>query len=202
MFLLEDVSAGTRSRPFLVVHVFAAGGSSMYQHRHCNHSSTPREHPVEVERIEEGRDVNRGSRFLQIPWQSDAPADGCRSCAIIQSVARQSPEETAFIVESANDGAVVLRGPELAGLVVVPRRCVSGIQELPVIGRGHVLAAVRLATLLVRSENLGSTSRIEVVRNLSAPASHVSYQVVPESSDSPTRASGRRSQLSPQFARP
>ena len=202
MFLPEDVSAGRWSCPFLVVHVLAAGGSSMYQHRHCNHSSTPREHPVEIERFEEGRDVDRGSRFLQIPWQGDAPADGCRSCAIVQSVARQSPEETAFIVESANEDAVVLRGPQLDGLVVVPRRCVSGLQELPVIGRGHVLAAVRLATLLVRDENLGSTSRIEVMRDLSAPARHVSYQVVPEGWDSPTRAAGRRSQLSPQFVRP
>jgi hypothetical protein len=202
MFLTQDVSAGTVRCPFLIVHACAAEGPSMYQHRHCKHSRTSRNHPVEIERIDEGRDVERGSSFLQIPWQGDAHTDGCRSCAIVRSVARQSPEETTFIVESANDGAVVLRGPELAGVVVVPRRCVSGLQDLPIPGRGDVLAAVRLATLLVREENPETASRIEVMRDMSSPSGHVSYQVVVESSDSPTRSIGRRSQPAPQMTHP
>jgi hypothetical protein len=202
MFLAQDVSEGTGKCPFLGVHVFAAGGSSMYQHRHCNHSRMSRKRPFEIERIEEGLDVDRGSSFLQIPWQGETSADGCRSCAIVRSVARQSPEETSFIVESVNDDALVLRGPELAGLVVVPRRCVGSLQELPVLGRGHVLAAVRLATLLVRDENVGLTSRIEVLRDLSAPASHVSYQVVPETAGSPTTGNRQASQPSTEFVRP
>jgi hypothetical protein len=174
----------------------------MYQQRHCKHSSTSRKHPVEIERIEKGRDVERGSGFLQIPWQGDAHGDGCRTCAIVRSVARQSPEETTFIVESTNDGAVVLRGPQLAGLVVVPRQCVSGLNELPVQGRGHVLAAVRVATLLVREENPGSTSRIDLVRDMSSPSGHVSYQVVPDSSDAPTGSISRRTQSAPQLTHP
>jgi hypothetical protein len=172
----------------------------MYQHRHCKHSSTSRKHPVEIERIEEGRDVERG--FLHIPWQDDAHTDGCRTCAIVRSVARQSPEETTFIVESTNDGAVVLRGPQLAGVVVVPRQCVSGLQDLPVLGRGHVLAAVRVATLLIREENLDSAGRIEVMRDMSSPSGHVSYQVVADSSDSPTGSIRRRTQSAPQLTHP
>jgi hypothetical protein len=202
MFPAQDVSEGTGKCPFQCVHVFAAGGSSMYQHQHCNHSKISRKRPLEIERIEEGLAVDRGSSFLQIPWQGEISTDGCRSCAIVRSVARQSPEETSFIVESANDGALVLRGPQLAGLVVVPRRCVSGLQELPVLGRGHVLAAVRLATLLVRGENVGSTSRIEVMRDPSAPASHVSYQVVPDTTDSPTTGNCQASQPSPECVGP
>jgi hypothetical protein len=202
MFPAQDVSEGTGKCPFQCVHVFAAGGSSMYQHQHCNHSKISRKRPLEIERIEEGLAVDRGSSFLQIPWQGEISTDGCRSCAIVRSVARQSPEETSFIVESANDGALVLRGPQLAGLVVVPRRCVSGLQELPVLGRGHVLAAVRLATLLVRGENVGSTSRIEVMRDPSAPASHVSYQVVPDTTDSPTTGNCQASQPSAECVGP
>lgn len=203
MFLPGYVSERTQNCPFLVVHVFAAGGSSMYQQRHCNHSSTSREHPVEIERIEEGRDMDRGSWFLQIPRQGETTADACHSCAIVQLLAGQTPsEESAFTIEGANDGALVLRQPDVAGLVVVPRRCVTGLQELPVAGRGHVLAAVRMATLLVRSENLEGTSRIEVMRDSSTPACHVSYQVVPDHSDSLFRSDRQRSQLSPQFAHP
>jgi hypothetical protein len=174
----------------------------MYQHRHCRHSRTSRIHPVEIERIEEGRDVERGSCFLQIPWQGDARTDGCRTCAIVRSVARQSPEETTFVVESANDDAVVLRGPQLAGLVVLPRQCVSGLQDLPVLGRGHVLAAVRVATLLIREETPDSASRIEVLRDVSSPSGHVSYQVVADSSDSPTGSPLRRTQSAPQLTHP
>ena len=175
----------------------------MYQHRHCNHSSTSREHPVEIERIEERRDVDRGSSFLQIPWPGEAFADECQSCAIVRSLAGPSPaEESTFIVEGDNDAALVLRQHDLAGLVVVTRRCVSGLQELPVVGRGHVLAAVRMATLLVRNEYLGCTSRIEVIRDASTPACHVSYRVVPDRSDSPFRSDRPRSQASPQFAHP
>ncbi len=202
MFLAQDVSEGTGKCPFLGVHVFAAGGSSMYQHQHCNHSRLSRKRPFEIERIEEALDVDRGSSFLQIPWQGDTSGEGCRSCAIVRSVARQSPEETSFIVECANDGALVLRGPQLAGLVVVPRRCVGSLHELPVPGRGHVLAAVRLAALLVRDQNVGSTSRIEVMRDLSAPTSHVSYQVVPEVADAPTTDNFQASQPSPERVRP
>jgi hypothetical protein len=137
--------------------------------------------------------MDRGSSHLQNPWQSYGAADGCRSCALLQSVARQSPEETAFIVEHANDAAVVLRGPQLSGLVVVPRQCVNTLQDLSVVGRGQVLAAVRVATLAVRTEILGSTSRIEVLRDDSAtPDCHVSYQVVPDVS--------RARQQAPEFA--
>jgi hypothetical protein len=173
----------------------------MYQHRHCKHSSTARKHPAEIERIEGGQDVDQGSSFLQIPWQGKAPTAGCRSCAILRSVARQSPEETTFVVESANDGAVVLRGSQLAGLVVVPRGCASSLQDLPLVDRGQVLAAIRIATLVVRDEN-ASASRIEVMRDSSGLTGHVSYQVTADSSDLPTESLRQRSKSAPQLTHP
>jgi hypothetical protein len=81
---------------------------------------------------------------------------------------------------------VVFRDPRHAGLVVIPRQCINGLEELPPLPRAHVLAAVRRATLLVRQTNPGTSSRIVAMTDSSAPAGHVSFQVLPNGSDDPT----------------
>jgi diadenosine tetraphosphate (Ap4A) HIT family hydrolase len=108
------------------------------------------------------------------------PAEGCRCCAIVQRVAsRGTIKEADYVAETANEEALMLSGPQLAGLVVIPKLCISGLEELPALRRAHVLAALRRATVLVRQENQGSTSRIVTTIDSSAPAGHVSFQVLP-----------------------
>jgi hypothetical protein len=131
--------------------------------------------------------VDRGSGILQLPTQGIGPAQGCWSCAIVQSAASQRTVEGAdYVAETVNEDAVVLSGPQFAGLVVIPRRCVKGLDELPPLGRARVLAAVRSATVSIRQGNQGPTSRIVVLADPSAPSGHVSFQVLPNGSDDPT----------------
>ena len=140
MFLAQDVSEGTGKCPFLGVHVFAAGGSSMYQHQHCNHSRLSRKRPFEIERIEEALDVDRGSSFLQIPWQGDTSGEGCRSSRSFgrwPDKARRRPASSSSAPTTVHWFSA---DPELAGLVVVPRRCVG---SLPRIARPWTRACAR-----------------------------------------------------------
>ncbi len=133
--------------------------------------------------------MDRGSGFLQIPTQRISPAQECWTCAIVESVSGHSTVDRApaYVVEAANEDAVVLSGPELAGLVVVPRRCIKGLESLPPLPRAQVLAAVRCATLLVRQGNRGASSRIVALTDPSTREGHVSFQVIPNGSDDPTR---------------
>jgi diadenosine tetraphosphate (Ap4A) HIT family hydrolase len=128
--------------------------------------------------------VDRGSGVLQLPTQGIAPAQGCLSCAIVQSVARRGTVEgTAYVVETTNEDAVVLSSPQLAGLVVIPRRCVSVLGQLAPVRQAHVLAAVRTAALLIRRRNQEPTSRIVALTDSTASAGHVSFQVLPSGED-------------------
>jgi hypothetical protein len=132
---------------------------------------------------QDGRDKHRNRAVLEPLSIGIAPAEGCRSCEIVQWVAGQSLVEGSELVgETANEDAVMLSGPQLAGLVVIPRRCVSGLEELPPLGRAHVLAAVRRATLLVRDGDEGPTTRIVATTDSSSPKGHVSFQVLPTKS--------------------
>ena len=60
------------------------------------------------------------------------PAEGCRCCAIVQRVASWGTiKEADYVAETANEEALMLSGPQLAGLVVIPKLCISGLEELP-----------------------------------------------------------------------
>jgi hypothetical protein len=131
--------------------------------------------------------VDRGSSVLQLPTLGIAPVQGCLSCAIVQSVARRgSVEGTAYVVETTNEDAVVLSSPELAGLVVIPRRCISVLGQLAPVRQAHVLAAVRTAALMIRQRNQEPTSRIVALTDSSTSAGHVSFQVLPNGADDGT----------------
>jgi hypothetical protein len=131
--------------------------------------------------------VDRGNDLFQLPTRGIGPGQGCGCCAIVESVAGQRTVVGAsFVSEAANEDAVVLRGPQFAGLVVIPRLCISGLEQLPPLPRAHVLAAVRRATLLVRQANQGSTTRIVSLTDPSGPEGHVSFQVLPNGSDEST----------------
>ena len=125
--------------------------------------------------------MNREMGGSQMSSKDIVPAESCRCCAILRSVANQGPDEgTHYAIETANDQAVVLSGPELTGLLVLPRQCVGGIEELSPAHRAEVLAAVRLATRLVRDGNSGLDSRIVVMNDSTKAAGHVTFEVVPD----------------------
>jgi hypothetical protein len=132
-------------------------------------------------------DVDRGSDVLQLPTQGISPVEGCRSCAIVQWVDSLSTlAEAAYNAGIDNEDAVVFVDPQQAGLVVIPRQCVSGLEELPPLGRARVLAAIRRATLLLRDENPGTTSRIVAKTDSLATTGHVSFQVLTNGWDDQT----------------
>ena len=121
------------------------------------------------------------------------PAEPCQTCAVAHQLAGQSTsggagcvakvvDEDAVVVEDA----VVMSGPQLGGLIVLPRRHVSGLEELPPPRRARVLAALRHATRLVRDANQGAASRVVVMTDPPASVGHVCFHVLP--SCSPVRA--------------
>lgn len=113
--------------------------------------------------------------------------EGCRSCAIVRWAAGQGAVDGAeYVAETANDEAVVLSGAQLTGLVVIPRRCVSGLEDLAPSRRADVLAALRLATVRVRDGILGAATQTVVMNDASASTGHVSFQVMPAGSDDAT----------------
>lgn len=123
--------------------------------------------------------MDRGNGVFQLPTQGISPDQECFSCTIVQSVFNQcTVEGAAYIVEAANQDAVVFSSPHLAGLVVVPRQCIGKLGDLPAVRQAHVLAAVRTAMLLIGRGTQESTSRIVVLTDSSASAGHVSYQVL------------------------
>ena len=127
--------------------------------------------------------MDRGSGVLQLPTQGIAPTQGCSTCAIVESVlSPRTFERAAYLVEAANEDALVLSSPQLAGLVVVPRQCISVLGELLPVRQAQVLAAVRSATLLIGLGNQEPTCRIVALTDSSASTGHVSYQVIPNGS--------------------
>jgi diadenosine tetraphosphate (Ap4A) HIT family hydrolase len=131
--------------------------------------------------------VDRGSGVVQLPTQGIAPIQGCSTCAIVQSVTSQRTlEGAAYVVEAANEDALVLSSPQLAGLVVIPRQCISVLGDLHPIRQAQVLAAVRSATLLIGLANQEPATRIVALTDSSTSAGHVSYHVMPNGSDDMT----------------
>jgi len=90
-----------------------------------------------------------------------------------------------FVAEDVDEDVVVFSGPELDGLVVVPRQHVGGLEELPDLRRARVLAALRRATRSVRERNPGSVTRVVVMTDPPASEGHVSFHVLPDSSEDP-----------------
>lgn len=131
--------------------------------------------------------MDTGSGLSKTPAREISADEGCRSCAIVQWVADQGAVDgVPFVAEIANEGAVVLSGPQFTGFVVIPRQCVGGLEDLAPPGRALVLAALRLATLRVRNGNLGPITRTVVMNDTWASSGHVSFQVLPVDSDDET----------------
>jgi hypothetical protein len=138
--------------------------------------------------VDQGRDLSR------LPGQRFALAGECRSCVIAQWVADHSMRDLGtFVAEDVDEDVVVFSGPELDGLVVVPRQHIGGLEELPDLRRARVLAALQRATRSVRERNPGSVTRVVVMTDPPASERHVSFHVLPDSPEDPDDPASRES---------
>ena len=139
-------------------------------------------------------DTGYGFSWLLVPGTS--LKGGCGSCATAQ---RAADPRSRRPTEHVDEDVLVISGPELDGLVVVPRPHVRGLEELSIPRRASVLAALRLATRSVRKRNLWSAPTIVVRTDLPASEGHVCFQVLPWAPDDEMDTSSRFgcSRLSP-----
>ena len=130
--------------------------------------------------------MNGPHELSGLPGESNTLALQCRSCAIAQRAVGQGTRSvTRYVTEDVDEDVVVISGPELDGLLVVPRQHIGGFEELSVPGRGHLLAALRRAAQLVQERNSGSATRVVVMTVPPASEGHVCFHVVPSASEDP-----------------
>jgi diadenosine tetraphosphate (Ap4A) HIT family hydrolase len=127
--------------------------------------------------------LDRTHESSGLPGEITTVALGCCSCAIAQwADGRGTLDKNRYAAEDINEGAVVISEPELDGLLVVPRRHISGLEELSVPARGHILAAIRRAAQTVQERNSGSATSVVVMTGLPASDGHLCFHVVPGAS--------------------
>ena len=108
-----------------------------------------------------------GMTWIKANGLSRLPGQGvtlCRGMRLVRNCAVGSrPQDAkcggAYVAEDVDEDVVVISGPELDGLVVVPRQHIGGLEELSDLPRAHVLAALRRATQSVRDRNPGSVDQ-------------------------------------------
>jgi hypothetical protein len=122
--------------------------------------------------------VDQEQGLSRLP-RHDVGCRECSSCALARSAAASSRPLEAYVAEDVDDEAVVISRPGLTGLVIVPRRHIGGLDELPVSRRAGLLAALRRATQSVRDRNPGWTSRVVVMTDPPASQGHVCFEVLP-----------------------
>jgi hypothetical protein len=136
--------------------------------------------------------VNQGHGLSRLPSQGITLEGECRSCAIAQSVAGHSTRRLdAYVAEDVDEDVIVISGPELDGLVVVPRQHISGLEELPVLRRAHVLAALRRATRSVLETYPGTATSVVAMTDPPASEGHACFHVLPSGSAAPVRSTSR-----------
>lgn len=113
----------------------------------------------------------------------------CRCCAIAQWVAGSGARSVAaYVAEDVDEDVVVISGPGLDGLVVVPRQHIGGLEELPVPRRARVLAALQRATRSVLERNPGTATRVVEMTDPPASEGHACFHVQPSSSEDPVHS--------------
>jgi hypothetical protein len=136
--------------------------------------------------------VNQGHGLSRLPPDGITLEGDCRSCAIAQSVAGHSTQRLdAYVTEDVDEDVIVISVPELDGLVVVPRQHVSGLEELPVLRRAHVLAALRRATRSVLETYPGTATSVVVMTDPPGSEGHACFHVLPSGSEAPVRSTSR-----------
>jgi hypothetical protein len=124
----------------------------------------------------------RGNDLSLIPVEGGTRRGHCSSCATARRAAGQPAGRVA---EYVDDDVVVISGPELEGLVVLPRHHVTGLEELSITCRANVLAAVQRAARAVREENPWAAASIVARTDVPASQGHMCIHVLPTRGDSP-----------------
>ena len=152
------------------------------------------DHKVQAVEIDElrGHYVDQGQDRSRLPHPDSTLSGECHSCAIAQWAAGASTRKVAaYVAEDIDEDVVVISAPELDGLVVVPRQHVCGLEELSILGRAHVLAALRRATQSVRKRNPGSATTVVVMTDPPASEGHVCFHVRSSGSEDPVGSTWR-----------
>lgn len=104
----------------------------------------------------------------------------CRTCAMVQRLMDDDPRgRSASVSVDIDQDVLVISGPELQGLVVVPRHHVGSLDELSDPDRARVLAALRHATRSVLERNSGSATTVVATTDPPASEGHVCFRVQP-----------------------
>lgn len=124
--------------------------------------------------------MNQGHHSSQLASEGSISAEACRSCAIsLWATSASTGRVEAFVAEEVGENVVVVSSPALDGLVVIPRSHVSGLEELPVVRRAQVLAALQRATGRVQERNPGIPMKVVVMTDPPASQGHACFQVLP-----------------------
>jgi hypothetical protein len=134
----------------------------------------------------EGKNVDEGHLSRRLVGERIPVNPECRCCAIAESVIDNGTRtEDVYVAVDIDPNALVARMPDFDGLLVLPRQHVSGLEELSVPARAHVLAALQRATTLVVERNPGLATRVVVMTDPPASEDHACYLVLPCSSADP-----------------
>lgn len=124
--------------------------------------------------------MNQGHRSSQLASEGSISEEECRCCAIsLWAVTASTGRVDAFVAEEVDENVVVVSGPALDGLVVIPRSHVSGLEELPLVHRAQVLAALQRSTRRVQERNPGIPMKVVVLTDPPASEGHACFQVLP-----------------------
>ena len=124
--------------------------------------------------------MDQGHRSSRIAGESSTSTGECRSCAISLWVAEEGKHRVdAYVTDHVDENVVVVSSSEFDGLVVIPRRHISGLEELSVVHRAQVLAALQRATRSVQERHPGQATKIVVMTEPPASDGHACYQVLP-----------------------
>ena len=124
--------------------------------------------------------MDRGHRSSPIAYEGSISAVECPLCVIsLWAAGTSTGGVDAFVTEAVDENVVVVSSPALDGLVVIPRSHVSGLEELPVVHRAQVLAALQRATRRVQERNRGIPMKVVVMTDPPASKGHTCFQVLP-----------------------
>lgn len=127
----------------------------------------------------EGGQVDRTSSS-QVADKGSISRGECPFCAIARSAAGTSTDGVdTLVAEEIDENVVVVSGPALDGLVVIPRSHVSGLEELPVAHRAQVLAALQRAIRRVQERYPDIPMKVVAMTDPPASTGHVGFQVMP-----------------------
>ena len=130
--------------------------------------------------------MDQSHRSSQLAGEGSISAGQCRSCAISLWVAGKGTDSVdAFVIEDVNEGVVVVSGLDFEGLVVIPRMHIGVLDELSVVHRAQVLAALQRANRTVQERYPGKTTTVVAMTDPPASEAHTCYQVLPSGQADP-----------------